>query len=207
MKLPTLGVTVRPSLSSLGREPRQPLVVVRDRRLLVGAVLDRRDAGRDRRRRDVERTADAVQHVGDRRPGNRPSRGAAPRGRGSSRTCASSPRCRRGRDQFEAGLVVVAAHVLAVGGVEHQQRRWSAGRRAGGALRRTECRCRSDCSGLARNTILVRGVTRCEDRVDVGASGSFSGATTGVRAARRAWRSCRRGSRASVKIASSPGPR
>ena len=50
MKLATLGVTVRPSLLDLRRQPRQPLLVVGDRGFLVRLVGDRRGARRHRRR-------------------------------------------------------------------------------------------------------------------------------------------------------------
>ena len=69
--------------------------------LCARRCIGMRDDRRARRRRrpapahvDVERAAHAVQHIGHVPPGNRPSRRAARRGRRSSKTCASSPRCR-----------------------------------------------------------------------------------------------------------------
>ena len=46
-KLPTLGVTFRPELLDLGRDPGQPRVVVRNGRFDVRAVVQRRHARRN----------------------------------------------------------------------------------------------------------------------------------------------------------------
>ena len=81
-------------LADLRRQPGEPARIVLARALLMRDVLDRGDAGGDRRRRDVERTADAVEGVDDMRRVRTSSRAAAPPGRRSSRRCGTSRRSR-----------------------------------------------------------------------------------------------------------------
>ena len=88
-KLATLGVTSRPSLRDLLASATRSHLSLCARALLdMRGVLDRRDAGRDRRRVDIERPADAVDAHRRHAPARTASRAAAPRGRGFSRTCA-----------------------------------------------------------------------------------------------------------------------
>src|SRR5436190_7310899 len=60
-------------LLDLGREPGEPVRIVLARALLVLRVLDRGDAGGNRRRVDVERSADAVDGPDDMRGPEHPS--------------------------------------------------------------------------------------------------------------------------------------
>ena len=84
-----------------------------------------------------------------------------------------------GRDQLDAGLVVVArAHI------RHRPRRApaahaAAGRRAGASPRRTAGRCRSDCSGWRGTRSSCARVTAARI-ASTSAVKFFSGATTGV---------------------------
>ena len=69
-KLPTLGVTSRPSAPISRGQPGQPVLVVRDgaaryARSSASAATPAASAGAV----DVERPADAVQRIGDMRPG------------------------------------------------------------------------------------------------------------------------------------------
>ena len=93
-------------------------------------VLERRDAGGDRRAVDVERRRAPGSARRRHAPAHRPSRCADWRGRRSSRTCASSRRSRMVETSSMPGGVVVARDIFGVGGVEHQQRRRPAGPRA-----------------------------------------------------------------------------
>ena len=64
-KLPTLSSTRRPSVRMFSISQARHLLVVRDGGFDMGAILQRRRRRALRRRRDVERPADAVEHVGD----------------------------------------------------------------------------------------------------------------------------------------------
>ena len=70
-------------------QPGRHSVVVRARLLDMRGVADRGDAGRHRRRRDVERTADAVEHVDDMRRRVAPAEPQRREAVRSSRRCAS----------------------------------------------------------------------------------------------------------------------
>ena len=104
---------------ALGR-PGPPCPVVGARPLDERLIGQRRDAGRLRRARDVERHAQPVQHVGDGRRAVGPAEPGA----------AQAVDLREGAgdddvaglvDQLDAGVVVVGVDVLGVGGVDHQQ--------------------------------------------------------------------------------------
>ena len=83
---------------------------------------ERRDAGRERRRRDVERPADAVQRVDDvRRPV-----GPADAQAGEAEDLGEGARHHDvvgAAGKLDAALIVVAADIFGIGGVEHEQRR------------------------------------------------------------------------------------
>ena len=120
---------LQPELADLLGEPVAPLFGVHLRHLLMRGVLDRGDRGEHRRRRDVEGTADAVDRIDDVRGAEHPAdpqrREAVDLGEG-----VGHDRVVGGRDQLDAELVVVARHVVGIGGVQHQQRHATAGRRA-----------------------------------------------------------------------------
>ena len=86
-------------------------------------------------------------------------------------------------DQFDAGLVVVAADIFGIGRVEHQKHMLRAGRHAAGGPPRTADRCRSGCSGWRGRRSFVRGVTAARI-ASTSARSSVSSATTGTRARR-----------------------
>ena len=96
-KLPWLGGTSRPSARISRVQPRQPARIMRDRRVEMLGIAQRRDAGRLRRRVDVERAANAVDARRSRKAGRRPSRAARRRGRRPSRRCGTSRRSRARR--------------------------------------------------------------------------------------------------------------
>ena len=102
------------------RQPVAPLLGMRLRHLLMRGVLDRRHRRQHRRRRDVERPADAVHRIDDM---GRPEHPAdAQRGETVDlREGVGHHGVFGGRHQFDADLVVVARHVIGIGGVEHQQ--------------------------------------------------------------------------------------
>ena len=179
-KFATLGVTVRPSFSISASEPRRasarcaPPPPPRARVSSIAAT-----PAAMRRRRDVERPADAVEHVGDVRRAIGPAE-PQPRQPVDLRERARHHRVLGGRHQLEAGLVVVAAHVFGIGRVEHQQRH-----RGGSAcvqaahLAGTAGRCRSGCSGWRGRRSWCARVTR--RRISsTSARQVRSGATTGV---------------------------
>ena len=101
-------------------EPGQPARIVFARTLDMGGVADRRDAGGDRRRVDVERSADAVDRIHHMGGAVHPAE--AERGEAVDlREGAAHHDVFRRRHQFDAGLVVVALDVFGVSRVEHQQ--------------------------------------------------------------------------------------
>ncbi len=128
----------------------------------------RGDAGRDRGGRDdVERPADAVQRVGDvgRRVGPAEPQAGQPV---DLREGARHDDVLVLGDQFEAGRIVVAAHILGIGRVEDEQH---VVRQAGvqaPAPRRRADRCRSDCSGWRGRRSSSSASPRARMRVDVG---------------------------------------
>ena len=61
------GMDDQPECAQLGGKPGQPAGVMFPRRLGVGDIAERRQAGRQGRSGHVERPAHAVQHIGHRR--------------------------------------------------------------------------------------------------------------------------------------------
>ena len=101
-------------------QPRQPMVVVGARGIEVSYILERRDAGRLRRRGDVERLAQPVEHVGDRRRAIRP----AETERGEAVRLRKGPGHHHGLiaiHEFEARRVVIAFDELGVRRIDHEQ--------------------------------------------------------------------------------------
>ena len=76
-------------LADLGRQPGEPARVVLARAFLVLHVLDRGDAGGDRRSGDVERAANAIDGIDDVRRAEHPSEPQVPPVRGFWRTCGT----------------------------------------------------------------------------------------------------------------------
>ncbi len=107
-------------LADLLGQPVAPLLGVRLRHLLMRGVLDRRHRRQHRRRRNVERPANAVDRIDD---AGRAEHPADPQRRQpvDLREGVGHHRVLGGRHQFDADLVVVARHVVGIGGVEHQQ--------------------------------------------------------------------------------------
>ena len=107
-------------LADLFGQPVAPFLGVGLRHLLMRGVLDRGDRRQHRRRRDVERPADAVDRIDDMGRAEHPAdpqRGQpVDLGEGVGHHGVLG-----GRDQLDADLVVVARHVVGIGGVQHQQ--------------------------------------------------------------------------------------
>ena len=162
-------------------KPGQPDVVV------GAACVDRGRCPRARRspaicagRADIERAAQAVQHVGDGGRAIGPADAQRRRGRRSSRRCASSPSLSACVDQLDARLVVVAARHI-----RHRPRRSPAGRSSGRPARSRSqlvgriSSCRSGCSDW-RGTRAASAASRARASASTSAVRSFSGAATGV---------------------------
>ena len=111
---------LQPELADLLRQPGAPLLGERLRHLDMRGVLDRGDRRQHRRRRDVERPANAVDGVDDMRRAEHPAdpqrRQPVDLGEG-----VRHDRVFGRRHQFETELVIVARDVIGIGGVEHQQ--------------------------------------------------------------------------------------
>jgi len=102
------------------RQPAQPLLVVGSGALDMGAVSERGNAGLDRHCVDVEGSAHAVDGLDDVRRREHPAY-AQSRQPVDLGECAGHDDVLEAGDQLDAGLVVVAAHIFGIGGVEHQQ--------------------------------------------------------------------------------------
>ena len=111
---------VQAELGDLFREPRQPFGVVFARALLMRGVLDRGNAGRDRRPVDIERSADAVDSVDHMRRAVHPAE-AKRREPVNLRERARHHHVLAGGDELNAGFVVVVADVFGIGRVDHEQ--------------------------------------------------------------------------------------
>ena len=145
-KLPTLGVTSRPSLPDLAQRTRRATCrcapwLPRCARHRCQAAMPAACAAAF----DVEGAADAVAAHRSMRRAHTPSRAARRPAHGSSRRCANDDIIEV-RDQLDAGLVVVAASHI-----RHRRHRSPAAHVGGSpscsrSTSATECRCRSDCS-------------------------------------------------------------
>src|SRR5208282_2365600 len=106
--------------ADLPREPGEPARVVLARALLVRVILDRRDAGGDRRRVDVERAANAIDGGDDvggaEHPAESHGREAVDLGERAGHDDVVV-----GGDELDAGFVIVAADIFGVSRVEHEQ--------------------------------------------------------------------------------------
>ena len=107
-------------LGQLFGEPVAPLLGVGLRHLLMRGVFDRRDRRQHRRRRDVERPADAIDRIDD------VGRSEHPPHTQRRQPVNFRKRVRHhgvlgGRHQFDAHLVIVARDIIRIRCVQHQQ--------------------------------------------------------------------------------------
>ena len=155
-----------PERADLLGEPFEPLRVVRGRALDMSHVGKRSDARGHGRGVHVERPARAVDRIDDVRGRVHP---AEPQRRQpvDFRKRAQHHHVVAGRDQFDAGLVVVLAHVFRIGRVDREQYMRRQGRVQAAHLRHRQIRAGrivrvgdEDDLGLRRH--------RRQDGVDVG---------------------------------------
>src|SRR5690606_3172561 len=106
-------------LRELVRQPGTPSLIMLDAACNVLAVMHGGDPGLYGRGIDVERAAHAVDRIHDmKRPVHPAEAGAAQTylGEGPGHDDIFIP-----RDQLDPGLIVVAPHILGIGGVDHEQ--------------------------------------------------------------------------------------
>src|SRR3984957_5178913 len=110
---------LEPELFEFLRQPSEPAIVVLTRALLVCVIFDRCDAGSDRGRTDVERTAYAVNGGNDvgrtKHPTQTQGGEAVNFGEGTGHDHIVA----RG-DELNAGFVVVAPYIFGIGRIQHE---------------------------------------------------------------------------------------